>query len=95
MEEPYSISKFLYQVKIVFTKETNPNEFSSGRIESKGNFSQKFEIFELRMKIVPPNWRHSAFWLQVNKFEEPTGSASDGAGFSIYLKSFKIIMFVL
>ena len=77
--------KFLqcFLVEISFTEEPEENTFSSGRIETKNIFMQQFGVFEVKMNIVNPNCRHSAFWLQVPKFGEPTGDATDGAEIDI------------
>ena len=62
-----------------FEKEAN-DTYSGARIQTRNRFYQTFGIFETRMKIVYPDCRHSAFWLQINKFPEPNGNAKDGAG---------------
>jgi len=82
----YYNNNSIFTVEIQFTEEAEENTFSSGRIESKSHFLQQFGAFEVRMNIVSPNCRHSAFWLQVPSQGEPTGDATNGAEIDIMVR---------
>lgn len=72
---------------IRYERETQNNNYSSGRYDTKDKFEMAYGYWECQMHIVKPNGYQTAFWLMPNAGTSPNnvfdGTANDGSEIDI------------